>query len=318
MLLCFLLAASGCGSSGGDGGLVLPSESDRPASTPAGGLLAAEDVYEECTVNGMGGVGEINPDLRAELDELLSAEGISEPEEPAPMSDSECQHLADCVADLGLSRDYRVQAAREPGGLKKMIDVLGPCYPARWLAFFNDYLNFLDAVFDAMHAASSEPGPETTGPEAVDVPQEGRGFGALSEAEQEAVASRLHQLNDEMLKALGDWRSQAFVVTRVSENLYQPTGSGTESELEFIKGLGSESEIEFIYCKARHDVLSGEPAVRVAVQELYDAASPYTDDFRAYVYASDYKITLDELQRTHTYIDEHTPPCADDFTLLED
>ena len=107
------------------------SGSGSPVAIPTAEQSDAEEVYEECTAPEFGGDEE--PDT--ELDELLAAEGNYKPEEPSPMSSSECQRLAGCVADLGMSISELDQAAEGAESIREVLDPIAHCYPLRWFAY---------------------------------------------------------------------------------------------------------------------------------------------------------------------------------------
>ena len=123
-------------------------EPGSPEPSPTPELSVAEEVYEVCTAPDLGGDDEIETELEAELDELLAAEGIYLPEEPAPMSGSECQRLAECVADSGMSLDELEQISEQAESFSEVFDLSAHCYPPRWFAFFNDLGVYLDAMIE--------------------------------------------------------------------------------------------------------------------------------------------------------------------------
>jgi hypothetical protein len=124
-----------------------------PELAPTGEQSVAEEVYEECIAPDFSS----DEELDTELDEMLAADGIYEPEEPSALSASECQRLAECVADLGMSIEELEQAAEEAESLREMFDPVAHCYPPRWSAYFNELLDYLEEFVEFFFSAEEDP-----------------------------------------------------------------------------------------------------------------------------------------------------------------
>ena len=292
-----LLVVWGCGGSGGGSG----------AATPTVELSFAEELYGWCTAGVVSGVGEIGSEqlaeIDAEFDELYPGFDINVPEPPDPMGDSECQGLADCVTERGITREDRRQAISEAPALGRaysaLADLFAPCYPPRWSKYLKDFTDFFNWVVYDIQTHTSTSVPENLRPE------EGEGFNALSEVEQTELLERLQQLENEIQEARGDMTTPAFQLSRLRAKL--------KEDLEHGYVIDYENE----YCEARLDAQTRNQRARDIAQKLYDEAVQYSDYFRVMAFVLRTDTTLDILHRSHTQITENSPPCAEDFTLLQ-
>ena len=271
-------------------------------------LSFAEDVYQQCRTGGLGGIGGVGPEVTAELDvaldEAFPGMGINVPELPVPMSDSECQELADCLTGAGVTEDVMRQKIREAPALgaayRAVVGLVGPCYPPRWSRYLIDITDLFNWVVYGLQTFESKQVPEGLAQE------RGSEFSALSEAEQKTKIEMWNELDD-AIKTVRD---------EVRDGLI-PQLHWFEPRVEQAIENGTVFEFEFEYCEARLYALTRIQEMLDLAQELYEQSVQYTDYFRALRYALDSHRLLEHYQSVHTRLSDKTPPCADDFTLLD-
>ncbi len=86
-----------------------------------------------------------------------ATKGIYPPDEPEPMSVSECQSFANCMfnRDPTMSEEELDLVGTPMGHFRLAANTSGPCYPPRWAAFHNSFVDFLESMVEN-HPAADE------------------------------------------------------------------------------------------------------------------------------------------------------------------